>query len=78
MTVTVAAPSQPALFELNELLAAPVDDKAARRADRELCQRYFRAWCGSFGNLDGSPAGHPSITREEFEAAAARLAEHAG
>ena len=84
---TVTTADQPALFELEDLLregapvatepVATVYSDADREANRELCQRYFRAWCGSFGKLDGSPAGHPSITREQFEAAAARLAEHA-
>lgn len=67
---------QPALFEVDAdgaVLEATYDDDA-RLADLTLCQHYFRAWCTSVGNLDGSPAGHPCITRDEFEAAAARLA----
>lgn len=76
----VAAPAQDMLpFELEDSAAraAPVYDDAARQVDRELCQRYFSAWCGSFGSLGGRAAGHPEISFEEFQAAADRLAEGA-
>ena len=53
----------------------PVYDEAAREADRTLCRLYFKAWCGSFGRLDGQRAGHPEISFKEFQAAAERLAE---
>lgn len=47
----------------------------ARAADRELCLRYFRAWCGTVGSLNGTASGHPVITFEQFQAAADRLAD---
>ncbi|MEU6261852.1 hypothetical protein [Saccharopolyspora shandongensis] len=75
MSSTIAAPAQDALPFDFEGVAEPVYDEAARRADRELCQRYFKAWCGSFGRLEGEPAGHPEISFEEFRAAADRLAQ---
>lgn len=57
---------------------APAYDEAARAADRELCQRYFRSWCKTAGKHAGSRlgdgAGHPTITFAEFQAAADRLA----
>jgi hypothetical protein len=74
-----APAAQPMLFDRQtvSLHQQPVYDERARAADRELCQRYFRAWCGSVGALDGSPAGHAEIALEQFQAAADRLAEHA-
>ncbi|MGI8307019.1 hypothetical protein [Saccharopolyspora hattusasensis] len=71
---TIAASVQDTLpFDFGGV-AEPVYDEAARRADRELYQRYFKAWCGSFGNLENESAGHPEISFEEFRAAADRLA----
>lgn len=61
-----------------ELPDAPGYDERARQADRDLCQRYFNAWCGSFGSLDRGcePAGHSRISFADFQAAADRLAGH--
>lgn len=76
---TIAAPVQDTLpldFDLDFAPAVePVYDEAAREADRELCQRYFKAWCGTAFSIDGEPAGHPEISFEEFQAAADRLAQ---
>lgn len=70
----IAASVQDTLPFALEDVAERVYGEVDRQADRELCQRYFKAWCGSFGNLGGKVAGHTEITHEEFEAAAARLA----
>ncbi|MFF8917482.1 hypothetical protein ACF08M_30280 [Streptomyces sp. NPDC015032] len=43
-----------------------------RVADRELCKAYFFGWTDAFGT--DRPA-HRSITFEEFQAAAERLAQ---
>lgn len=57
---------QPTLFDY---ISAYTD--AERRADRRLCHDYLKQWVGYF-KLHGLAA---DITLEEFEAAAARLAE---
>ncbi|MDO4254329.1 MAG: hypothetical protein Q4C81_04165 [Kocuria sp.] len=76
---TIAAPVQDTLPLDLDLAPAvePAYDEAAREADRELCQRYFKAWCGTAFSIDGELAGHPEISFEEFQAAADRLAEGA-
>lgn len=65
-------------------VTAPVAEKTAeiyseadRIRDRALCQRYFRAWTGSFGMTSEQRAAAPAapISFAEFEAAAARLAQ---
>lgn len=63
------------LPELPELPVVPVYDEQDRQADRELCQRYFKTWCRSFGNLERDPAGHSGISFAQFQAAADRLAQ---
>lgn len=76
---TIAAPMQDALpfdFGSDVLVAsAPVYDKQARRADRELCQRYFTGWCGTAFQADATQAQDSEITFADFQAAARRLAE---
>ena len=57
--------TQPALFEMPTAYA-----EAERIADRATCRAYMKRWARSFKK--NVPTGQ--ISREDFEAAAARLA----
>ncbi len=76
---TIAAPMQDALpFDFGSdvlVVSAPVYDEQARRADRELCQRYVTGWCGTAFTANGTRAERAETTFEDFQAAARRLAE---
>lgn len=52
---------------------APVYTDTDRDRDVALCRAYFGAWTSSFGTGRNS-AQHESITFEDFQAAADRLA----
>ncbi|MGO2061405.1 MAG: hypothetical protein ACTH2M_00085 [Microbacteriaceae bacterium] len=66
MSTATIAPVQPALFDV-----APAYTAADRRADRQLCRSYLKQWAGSFKRQSMAT----EISVEDFNAAAARLAQ---
>lgn len=87
-TITKHTAIQPALFNINDAatLSASRQRTAAyteadRVADRKLCWSYTKQWAGAFKKNGFGPdasrerTASTEISTEDFEAAAARLAQ---
>lgn len=76
MSATPVSASESVSVSVSAPTLFSIYTEADRVMDRAICRNYLCGWAGTFG-AESTALPHKVITRADFEAAAARLAQPA-